>query len=46
MNKNPFSCPWQGYSIAYKNKKTEEKAKVVAALWGKELIQFHSTLQI
>ena len=27
-------------------KKTEEKAKVVAAVWGTEFIQFHAALQI
>ena len=26
--------------------KTEEKAKVVAAVWGREFIQFHAALQI
>ena len=26
--------------------KTEEKAKVVAAVWGTEFIQFHAALQI
>ena len=25
---------------------TEEKAKVVAAVWGTEMIQFHAALQI
>ena len=29
-----------------KKKQTEEKAKVVAAVWGTEFIQFHAALQI
>ena len=36
---NPVPLPW--------NKKlTEEKAKVVAAGWGTELIQFYTTQEI
>ena len=33
-------------SSMQQNKQTEEKAKVVAAVWGMELIQFHAPLQI
>ena len=35
-----------GERTAEKNKQTEEKAKVVATVWGTELIQFHAALQI
>ena len=33
-------------TTVYKKKQTEEKAKVVAAVWRTELIQFHAALQI
>ena len=33
-------------SGALKKKQTEEKAKVVAVVWGTEFIQFHALLQI
>ena len=29
-----------------KKKRTEEKAKVVAAVWGKEFLEFHAAIQI
>ena len=32
--------------ILTKKNQTEEKAKVFAAGWGTELIQFHATLEI
>ena len=32
--------------LAKKKKQTEEKAKVVAAVWGMEFNQFHAAIQI
>ena len=32
--------------VPKKKKQTEEKAKVVAAVWGMEFIKFHAALQI
>ena len=37
--------PYRG-GISENKKQTEEKAKVVAAVWGTEFIQFHAALQI
>ena len=44
--KNDNNTGLRGVLVLTKKKKqTEEKAKVVAAVWGREFIQFHAALR-
>ena len=33
-------------NIQWKKKQTEEKAKVIAAVWGTDFMEFHAALKI
>ena len=44
MGSAEFSPLWSEQGAQKKDKYTEEKVKVIAAVWGAEFIQFHAAL--